>query len=87
MCRGQLHYRWRLSGRGLRIQNAADIGNLKRMLQIRATLDCGRSLTVAFSGPDSLGAFERLTGNALPRWNSRRMCCGWPIGPPLPWRA
>jgi hypothetical protein len=37
-----------------------NIGNLKRMLQIRATLDCVAFDDGSFSGPDSLAAFDRL---------------------------
>jgi len=37
-----------------------NIGNLKRMLQIRAALDCVAFNDGSFSGPDSLGAFDRL---------------------------
>ena len=37
-----------------------NIGNLKRMRQIRATLDCVAFNDGSFSGPDSLAAFDRL---------------------------
>jgi hypothetical protein len=37
-----------------------NVSNLKRMLQIRASLDCVAFNDGSFSGPDSLAAFDRL---------------------------
>jgi hypothetical protein len=39
-----------------------NLDNLRRMLQIRATLDCVAFYDGQFHGPDSQGAFERITG-------------------------
>ena len=49
-----------LEGRAPAARTRLNIANLKKMLQIRASLDCAAFTDGAFEGPDSLGAFDRL---------------------------
>jgi hypothetical protein len=47
-------------GREVDPRGPMNLGNLRKAIQIRASLDCAAFDDGQFAGPDSLGAFERL---------------------------